>query len=310
MTSSRRPGLSSRLVALVALVAFLAPAVAGEEPPRALVVVRTLVMDAMGTRAVDTDTARIPFGSKGLLIKRVPYAGPPLSFRLAARVGSPQDAGLPITLTSEVWSGEASSIPPEDRVARREEATVLTPEGSYLFEIDHDPAAGRRIVLSIAARPMRPGEEAVPADPAPSATPVRFLLEIEREAGGRSDPPDVRVMSSMVGQPITYSSGVQLPRAPGGEAPSGSFLGMAISLRAEQVQGNLVSVGVQMSGAEFVDAARRRLEPFRQEAVRTVPSGTPFELVVEIPADGGGSAAIPEILPVRYVVRVTPSLEP
>lgn len=310
MTSPRRFRRLSWLMALLALPPAHAPAGTGEAP-RALVVIRTLVMDSLGTRAVDTDTARIPFGSKGLLIKRVPYAGPPVSFRLAALVGSPQDSGLPLTLTSEVWSGEASSMPPDDRVARREEATVLTAEGSYLFEIDHDSEAGRRIVLSISARPLRPGEEAVATEGLfPSATPVRFLLEIERESGGHGDPPDVRTMSSMVGQPITYSSGVQLPRGPGSEAPAGSFLGMAISLRAEQVQGNLVSVGVRMSGAEYVDAARKRLEPFSQEAVRTVASGTPFELVVEIPAGGTASAAVPPIVPVRYVVRVTPSLEP
>src|SRR5688572_14591622 len=119
----------ARAAALAACCLAATPA-PGPAPERALVVVRTLVMDALGTRTVDTDTARIPFGSRGLLIKRVPYAGPPLSYRLAVLAGPPQETGIPLTMTSEVWNGDAEVVPPPDQVAHREEATVLSAEGS------------------------------------------------------------------------------------------------------------------------------------------------------------------------------------
>jgi len=52
--------LSIALIPLVLVVGSLPPG--QQAPSRALITVRTLVIDGMGTRTVDTDTARVPFG--------------------------------------------------------------------------------------------------------------------------------------------------------------------------------------------------------------------------------------------------------
>ena len=173
---------------VVATAAGLMQSESGAQAPaRALVVVRTLVIDGMGTRTVDTDSARVPFGSKGVLIKRVPYAGPPLSFRLAVLAGTPQDAGIPVTLSADVWSGDTSSLPRSEEISHREEATVIAPETSYLFEIDHDPKTDRRIVLSLTARPITE-DELVPIRPVAESSPIQFLMEVTRQSGSETEP--------------------------------------------------------------------------------------------------------------------------
>ncbi|MGH9869166.1 MAG: hypothetical protein ACREAA_13505 [Candidatus Polarisedimenticolia bacterium] len=266
-------------------------------PPRAQVEVRALVIDPLGTRSVDTARARVPVGATGLLVRRVPYAGPPLSFRLRVKVGIPGTEGMPITMVSETWSGDTAGEPAEEAISRREETATLGPDSSYLMEIAHDPAADRRIVLSISARPASDAEDVPAVVPAPSGRAVSFLLEVIREQDGKVDPPDVQTLTSLVGLTVTYSSGVRL-LAPGGDTQGEGFVGLSVVLKAEQVQDRLVSVGVTLSGAEFADAERRRLQPFEHLAVRTVPSGAAFDVSVEIPPG------------VRYQVRVTPSLAP
>jgi hypothetical protein len=87
--------------------------------------------------------------------------------------------------------------------------------------------------------------------------------------------------------------------------------GLSVTLEAEQVRGNLVSVRLVLSGAEFTDLLRTRLEPFRHEAIHTVPSGTAFDVALSIPSEPPAAAAgAPAMGTVRYVVRVTPLLEP
>src|SRR5262249_14225535 len=145
-TLSRVPGMVGSAIArgrfLVVLtlppllmLAAIAPAGSADVPTRALVTVRTLVIDGMGTRTVDTNTARVPFGSRGLLVKKVPYAGPPLSFRLTVLAQPPQETGIPLTLTADVWSGDTTGLPSPDQVSHREEANVVAAEASYLLEI-------------------------------------------------------------------------------------------------------------------------------------------------------------------------------
>ncbi|HKY34177.1 MAG TPA: hypothetical protein VJV23_16740 [Candidatus Polarisedimenticolia bacterium] len=308
-----RPVLLAWLASLLALFPAPVPPLpsspAAQPAERALVTVRTLVIDALGTRTVDTDSARIPFGSKGLLIRRVPYAGPPLSYRLTVLAGSPQPAGIPVTLASEAWAGEVSSPPEEGRLSRREEATVLSSDSSYLLELDHDQRSDRRIVLSISARPLRPGEDLSGSAPGAVAVPVSFLLKVEREVGGVPDPPDERVMSAMVGRPVTYSSGVRLS-ARAGEPDAGEerMVGLTITLNAEQAQGSLVTVSVHLEGAEFVDQARTRLEPLKSRTIHTVPSGGALEVVVRVPEEQPGEAESAGLRPVRYRVTVIPSL--
>jgi len=272
---------------------------------RALVTVRTLVIDGMGTRTVDTDTARVPFGSKGLLLKKVPYAGPPLSFRLAVLAGVPQESGLPLTITAEIWSGDVGRMPPPDGVSRREEATVVAAETSYLFEIDHDNRTDRRIVLSISARPV--GEdELTPATVFGAIKPVGFLVEVVRESGGVAGEPDVHELSTMVGRQVTYSSGVRLAPRPGVEPQT---IGLNVALLAEQVQGDLVTVKVELSGAEYVDEARSLIEPIRLTDVQTVSSGTRLEVHVTVPAAVADAPSRPAgIRPVTYRVSVIPTL--
>jgi len=281
-----------------------------QAPTRALVTVKTLVIDGMGTRTVDTDSARVPFGSKGLLMKRVPYAGPMLSFRLAVLAGAPQEAGLPLTRSAEIWSGDVSHPPPDPEVSRREEATVLAAESSYLFEIDHDLKTDRRIVLSVMARPI--GEEDLTPSLSDGMTrglvPVTFLIEVVRESGGVASDPDIHELSAMSGRQVTYSSGVRTPSRPGAAAET---IGLTVAITPEQIQGRLLTIKVELSGSEYVDEARTRVEPIRLTEVQTVSSGSRLEVHTTVPAQGAAPAAPPPkspLRPVTYRVTITPSL--
>ena len=305
---SEHPQLLS--VALIPLALLLGNPPAGQQAAsRALITVRTLVIDGMGTRTVDTDTARVPFGHKGILTKKVPYAGPPLSYRLAVTAGPPQEAGIPLTLSTDVWTGDASPIPPDDRIDHREEATVVSPEGSYLLEVEHDDATDRRVMLSITARPIGENEELPAMPPADTAGRVQFLLEISRQQGGVADPPDQQRLATIVGRPVTYSSGVILPGKAKQGATSGeriATVGLTVVLTAERASGDLVTVRLELSGADYVDEQRTRLEPLRHADVRTVTSGTTFEVVLTLPL--ATPEAAPGLRPVTYRIAVTPSL--
>ena len=301
----RAGGGWSVVLLLLSTAAIQQGTTAAGAPTRALVVVKTLVIDGMGTRTVDTNSARVPFGSKGLLVKKVPYAGPALSFRLQVLAGAPQDTGIPLTLSADVWSGDTTTLPRAEDVSRREEATVLAPESSYIFEIDHDPKTDRRIVLSVSARPIEEGEM-IPSLAADQDSPIQFLMEVTRESGGVAGPPEVHLLSSMVGRAVTYSSGIKVP-APPGEPPR--IIGLSVTMTAEQVQGSLVTVKVELSGSEFIDEGRTRTEPISRTEVHTITSGSRFEVQVTVPEPDPGHPDPPQgARPVLYRVGVTPTL--
>ena len=223
--------------------------------------------------------------------------------------GPPQEAGIPLTFSTDVWTGDASLIPPPDRIDHREEATVVSPEGSYLLEVGHDEAADRRIMLSITARPIGENEEMPTLLPAETAGRVQFLLEISRQQGGAADPPDRQILATIIGRPVTYSSGVILPdkaREPGASGERTVTVGLTVVLTAERASGDLVTVKMELSGADYVDERRTRLEPLRHEDVRTVTSGATFEVSVTVPP--GSPEAAPGFRPVAYRINVTPIL--
>ena len=305
---------------LAAMLIAAATAAGPSDGSFAEIMVRTLVIDPLGTRTVDTDSARVPVGSRGLLVKQVPYAGPPLSFRLSVLASEPQSAGIPLVVSSETWSGEVSSPPPADRMSRREEATVLGPESSYLLELDHDPRTDRRLVLSITAR-EGDGRSVAPPSVYPTPRAVDFLLEVVREKGGVADPPDSHTLTSMVGRPVTYSSGIKYSGArkePAASAPEPGaadrtepqVVGLAITLVAESAQASLVTVRMEITGAELVDERGGRLEPFSHRAVHTVDSGTRYETTLTVPQGAPAGAERPDqaLVPVKYWVAVTPTL--
>jgi len=307
--------------ALAALLMLL-PASAGAggvpEYTHALIEVRTLVIDGLGTRTVDTDRARVPFGSKGLLIRQVPYAGPPLSFRLSVLAGPPQEAGIPLTLAAEIWGGAVDDAPPQESISRREEATVVSPDASYLFEVDHDERTDRRVVLSISARPITGQEALMPPMAGQPARPVTFLISLVRQAGEVADLPDIHALTSLVGHPVTYSSGITIQRGPRPgaaktDAAASPTVGLTITLTAEQVLDRLITVKVRLSGADYVDAERTRLEPIDVTRVQTVTSGSPFEITARIPPlpEEGDETdrQEPGIRPVTYLVQVTATLD-
>ena len=276
---------------------------------RALITVRTLVIDALGTRTVDTDVARVPFGGTGLLIKKVPYGGPELSFRLAVTAGQPQEAGIAVNLSADIWSGDSSPIPPASRMSHREEATVLAAESTYLLELDHSEQSDRRILLSISAR--RASErEAVPPAPSSLMGTVHFEVEVTRESNGIADPVDAHAMSTMVGVAATYSSGLKIP----GRSPkeASRFVGLGISITPEKTNGDLVTIRSELTGADFVDLERTQLVPIRLLDIRTVGSGTRFDLMVELvtPATEPSPPSSGERLTPRVIYRIaiTPRL--
>ncbi len=308
----RRPGRSAiRLTLLLLGFACLSSPTAGRTPTRASIEVRTLVIDALGTRTVDTHAARVPLGHKGLLTGQVPYAGPPLSYRLAVTPGDPQPSGLPLTFTTEVWSGPASPIPPSERVSLREETTVLGPESSYLLELAHDRRTDRRLLLSIKARPITEAEE-LPPIPAPAESGrIVFMIEILRKAGDLVDPLDTHILSTFVGHPVSYRSGIEVPRsrATGGsvsDSGPGRVVGVSVVLTPERALGGLITVKLELTGADFIDRRRSLIEPFEHTEVRTVSSGSPFAVEITLPREAPVES--PELTPVVYRVSITPWL--
>ena len=297
------PGLAAIASGLIVLaVALAVPQAAGPasaSPTRALVTVKTLIVDALGTRTVDTHTARVPFGHTALLTSDVPYAGPPFSFRLDLGVSSPQPSGIPVRMVSRTWNGG-----PDDHGSRsvpaRDETTVLSLESSYLLELHYDPASDRRILLSVRAEPI--GEdEALPVPPqAHVAGRVRFILEIARQRGDLADPVDIHRLDSIVGRPVRYESGIRLPDEPG------TILGAQVILTPEKSQGDLVTVKLELSGAEAL-GPDEKAEPFRHTEIRTVSSGARFEVEVTVPAAGDDGGDI-DVIPVIYRVAVTTTL--
>ena len=305
------PGRSAILPILMAMgFAFAWSPATSQDLTRASIEVRTLVIDALGTRTVDSHTARVPFGQKGLLVGQVPYAGPPVSFRLAVTPGDPQSSGIPLTFTSEVWAGEASPIPPASEIYLREEATVLAPESSYLLELTHDPRTDRRLLLSIRARPITEAEELPPVPVPTESRRVLFMVELLRKQGDLFDPLDTHVLSTFVGHPVSYRSGIEVPSPSspeGGPAPhpgSGLVVGVAVVLTPERAVGGLITVKLELTGADFIDSDRSRIEPFEHTEVRTVRSGSRFEAVITIPRETPADS--PGIIPVTYRVSVTP----
>ncbi len=256
-------------------------------------------MDALGTRTVDVAAARIPYNSTGLLMRQVPYGGPPLSFRLLVRPETPSDEGIRLVMNTEVWSGGLDGGPAHS-VARREETAVIALESSYLLELAHERAPGsdtaaseRRVVLSISLSDQedRPGAD-------PGGVPLRavhFVFQMIRQNGPAVDPPETHVLSSLVGRPVTYSSRVVALDGGADVSP-----GLTFTLAAEGTQGDLVTVRLRVSGFDYVDESRTRLAPVAHESLHTVRSGTSF--LVEVPVGSDGKP------PVAWVVNVTPRL--
>lgn len=305
-----RSGRALALLVLLAAAGWTGPALSETaNPARALITVRTLVIDALGTRTVDTDVAHVPFGGMGLLIKKVPYGGPELSFRLAVTAGQPQEAGIAVNLSADIWPGGSSPIPPADQMSHREEATVLAPESTYLLEIDHNERSDRRIMLSISARPVAENETLSPP-PESRLDSVSFDVEVARRSNGVADEPDTRAMSTMVGVAATYSSGVRIPGRSPGEQPR--FVGLGISITPEKTSGKLITIRTELTGADFVDPERTTLVPIQLLDIRTVRSGTRFELPVDLAAPAAGSpprdSADPARARVTYRVTITPRL--
>jgi hypothetical protein len=260
------------------------------------------VIDPMGTRTVSTDRARVPFGTRGLLVRAVPYAGPALAFRLAARPAPPTPEGIPLELEADVWSGAAEKPPPPESVAHRSEATTLAAEGS--LELEHDERARRRVVLSITARPIGEEDE-IPPDPEPAAARgVEIYLQIIRQAGPKAEEPITHNLTTIMGRSVSYSLTVRNVGATAGV--SGQTVGGTIVVTPESWQGDLVTIKTELTGAEYLDEARSRIEPFKLSEVRTVRSGRPIDLSLMVPAAG---TAIPEGgRQVTYSIIIVPTL--
>ncbi len=306
------PG-ACRFALLAAIGLAAAGAVAREAVPAAapdtIVTVRTLVIDALGTRAVDADVARIPWGGTGLLMKTVPYAGPPLSFRLAVRVEALGEPGVLMTLSADVWPGGLDGGPSSPHGSHRQETTELGPDGSYLLELDHDPAAERRIVLSLVARPAVGLDLGGPA-PESALTPVEVVLEVQREQGGRPAPAERHLLKTLLGRPVSVSSSVAALH-PGevlagrGRSP-GAGTGLVIEVTPERAHAGLVTVRVRVDGEELLDGPDSRIEPISHSEVHTVHAGTTFFMSVSVPAGTGGGEHATGM--VTYRVAVTPRL--
>ena len=267
--------------------------------------VRTLVMDALGTRTVDVAVARVPYNSTGLLMRQVPYGGPPLSFRLLVRPETPSEEGIRLVMNTEVWSGgldEGLS----DSLERREETAVIALDSSYFLELAHERttrsgSAGseRRVVLSITL-----SDEDDPSGAYPGTLPLRavhFVFQMIRQNGPEVDPPETHVLSSLVGRPVSYSSSVISLAAGADGAP-----GLTFTLAAEGTQGDLVTVRLRVSGFDYADENRTHLVAVAYESLHTVRSGSSF--LVEIPVNPPDSAAAEGKPPVAWVLSVTPRL--
>ena len=293
--------------ALILIAVLAAPPALPEEqapaPAVACLQVRTLVMDALGTRTVDVATARVPFNSTGLLMRQVPYGGPPLSFRLLVRPATPREDGIRLTMTTEVWSGGLEDGPADGGMERREEIGVIAPESSYLLELAHERATAtggaaseRRVVLSITVSDR---EDPSQTDRGPLRE-VHFVFQMIRQNGPTVENPDTQSLSSLVGQAVSYSSRSVALGAASERAP-----GLTFTLAAEGTQGDLVTVRLRISGFDYADVERSRLAPVTYETLHTVRSGSSFLVEVPVVEEDGPPEGKPAV---TWVVNVTPRL--
>jgi hypothetical protein len=289
------------------LIAILAvpPALSEEQAPAptiAYLQVRTLVMDALGTRTVDVSTARVPFNSTGLLMRQVPYGGPPLSFRLLVRPTTPTEDGIRLAMTTEVWSGGLNDGT-DAGMERREEIGDIAPDSSYLLELAHERATGtegsaseRRVVLSITVSDQ---DESSKTDSGPLRE-VYFVFQMIRQNGPTVEFPNTQSLSSLVGRPVSYSS-----RSVALGAASEKSPGLTLTLEAEGTQGDLITVRLKVTGYDYADVERSRLAPVAYETFHTVRSGSSFLVEVPVVEEDASPAGKPVV---TWVVNVTPRL--
>ena len=268
----------------------------------ARITVKTIVIDALGTRTVDEDNALVPFGGRGLLLKQVPYGGPPVSYRLVVHIGPAEASGeVPVTLLADVWDGRVDEAPAAAGRSQRRESGRVGEGSSHLMELVYFEETDRRILVSVSLTPDD-GDE--PVDIASllrpqGAVPVDFYIVLSRERGGVPEPPESYILTAIVGHPVTYSSQIRAA------AGSGATTGLSVTLTAEKARDGLVTVRVGLTGADYVDAERKRTLPIHHSSVHTVRSGFPLSVDVRLPPE---KTEDPTILPVVYRVTVTPSV--
>ena len=266
----------------------------------ARVTVKTMVIDALGTRTVDRDNALVPFGGRGLLVKQVPYGGPPLSYRLAVHIGPADASGeIPVTLVADVWNGSVEEAPEAADRSQRQESGRVGEGSSRLMELAYHEETDRRILVSVSAVPDD-GDEAVDIASLlgpQAAVPVDFYIVVSRQQGGVPEPPESYILTAIVGHPVTYSSEV---RAASG---SGATTGVSVTLTAEMARHGLVTVRVRLTGADYIDVERQRTLPINHSSVHTVKSGLPLSVDLRLPPEKTDD---PAIVPVVYTVTVTP----
>ncbi|MFQ5702154.1 MAG: hypothetical protein ACE5HU_09940 [Acidobacteriota bacterium] len=302
--------------AIAALVLIVSSASSGilartrSEPAQARIVVRTLVIDGLGTRTVDTNTAHVPFGSTGLLLRKVPYGGPPLSFRLFIRLETPRPDGIPLGMAADVWAGGIQAEGSVEAVSHRRASAIVADQTSYLLELYHEQGDAlhgeRRILLSIAVSPE--DAQGVPAAPPPrSLRPVRFIMEIARREGARTKPFDKQILSGLFGHPVSYSWGV---RSLDSKGRSPAKTGLNVTLTPETWTAGLMTVKVVVSGIDYLDEDHALVGSIDQVDRHTVRSGVQFQVTASphapadasiLPGPGGDSGA-----KVAWILNVTP----
>lgn len=266
----------------------------------ARIVVKTLVVDGMGTRTVDTSTAHVPFGSTGLLIRKIPYGGRPLSYRLSIRPGTPRRDGMPLDISARVWSGGPEADPSGHEISHRAESTILADQTSYLLELFHenegDLRPERRILLSIKASAAS-SRDVPHLLHATTPHPVRFLVEIIRRQGSETAPPDRQLLSGLVGESISYRWG---SRSVDSDRSGTVEIHCSVTATPVALMGDLITVKIEFTGSESAGKESPRFQPIHKIASYTVRSGTPLEMVATLPAPEDSTPSV------TYLLSITP----
>ncbi len=287
---------------------------------------RILLMSADGTALLSEHRALVPEGGTGLLMENLDLEGLPGSVQIqmspakileapapegsagAQEPAAIDEAPVRVSLRVDLWESAADAAAGRPPSETNLESLDLTPGISGLTQLAEDPGRGRRLVLSLSwllepdTAPPRP--EPIPAQPAR----IDFRLEVYRGTEKARELLESHHLMALERTPVTWETRWKRP-LPRDDGRGLAYRDEGLTLRLLPVltRAGWISVEASLSALLYSEGDA---EPLRlsSSATRTGPLGIPFEISLDLPAEGGGVA--PEAAGPAgrssFIVEVTP----
>lgn len=286
---------------------------------------RILMMSADGTTLLSEHRALVPEGGTGILMENLDIEGFPGSVQIQmspakileapvpeGSAGAQEPAGteapVRVGLRVDLWESAADAAAGRAPRETNLESLDLLPGISGLMQLAEDTGRGRRLVLSLSwllepdTAPLVP--EPIPAQPAR----INFRLEVYRGADKARELLESHHLMGLERNPVTWETRWKrpLPRDDG-QGLAYRDEGLTLRLLPVLTRSGWISVEASISALLYSEGDA---EPLRlsSSATRTVPLGIPFEVSLDLPAEGGGVEPEGAEPPMRssFIVEVTP----